>query len=123
MPKPKKQKKQKRKLTAAERAEKKRRQREYKFIFINGKQKRVKREPTIEGMSVDDFLRANADPVWLWQNGMYEELHAWEMRRDGKTLPQEHPGGQTVAPAEAFDMGEPFEEDEDVDDASDSIPF
>ncbi|MDD4735277.1 MAG: hypothetical protein PHP44_04135 [Kiritimatiellae bacterium] len=35
--------KRKRKLTAAEKAEKKRRQREYMTIFVNGKQKRVKR--------------------------------------------------------------------------------
>lgn len=118
MPKQKKPKKQKRKLTAAERAEKKRRRREYEFIFINGKQKRVKREPTIDGMSVDDFLRANADPVWLLQNGMYEELHAWEMRRDGKTLPEVHLGNRTVAPVESFDTDEPFD-----DDASESVPF
>jgi hypothetical protein len=35
--------KRKRKLTAAEKKEKKRRQKEYMTIFINGKQKRVKR--------------------------------------------------------------------------------
>ncbi len=39
--------KQKRKLTAAEKAEKRRRRREYMTVFINGKQKRVKRRPTI----------------------------------------------------------------------------
>ena len=66
--------KQKRKLTAAEKAEKQCRQREYMTIFINGKQKRVKREPTIDGMSVDDFIRENADPIWLMQNKMYEDL-------------------------------------------------
>jgi hypothetical protein len=115
--------KQKRKLTTAERAEKKRRQREYKFIFINGKQKRVKREPTIEGKSVDEFLRANADPVWLLQNGMYEELYAWEMKRDGETTSEEHPNGHGAPTAEPFDMGEPFDEGEDIDDASDSVPF
>jgi hypothetical protein len=38
--------KRKRKLTAAEKAEKKQRQKEYMTIFINGKQKRVKRPPT-----------------------------------------------------------------------------
>lgn len=73
--------KQKRKLTPAEKAEKKRRQREYMTIFINGKQKRVKREPTIDGMPVDEFIRRNADPIWLLQNGMYEELHQWELER------------------------------------------
>lgn len=66
--------KQKRKLTAAEKAEKKRRRREYMTVFINGKQKRVKRPPTIDGIPVDEFVRRNADPVWLLENEMYEEL-------------------------------------------------
>ena len=38
-------------------------------VFLNGKQKRIKRPPTIEGMDADDFIRRNADPVWLLQNG------------------------------------------------------
>ena len=71
--------KQKRKLTAAEKAEKKRRQKEYMTIFVYGKQKRVKRPPTIDGMDVDEFIRINADPIWLKQNEMYEELYAWEI--------------------------------------------
>ena len=37
--------KRKRKLTSTEKAEKKRRQKEYMTIFINGKQKRIKRPP------------------------------------------------------------------------------
>ena len=64
----------KRKLTAAEKAAKKRRQQEYMTIFINGKQKRVKRPPTIDGMDVDEYIRRNADPIWLQQNGMWEYL-------------------------------------------------
>jgi uncharacterized protein YnzC (UPF0291/DUF896 family) len=66
--------KRKRKLTAAEKAEKKRRQKEYMTIFINGKQKRVKRPPTIDGMDVDEFIRRNADPIWLHQNEMWEYM-------------------------------------------------
>ena len=66
--------KRKRKLTAAEKAEKKRRQKEYMTIFINGKQKRVKRPPTIDGMDVDEFIRRNADPIWLHQNEMWEYI-------------------------------------------------
>jgi hypothetical protein len=62
----------KRKLTAAEKAEKKRRQKEFMTIFINGKQKRVRRPPTIDGIGVDDFIRRNADPIWLHQNEMWE---------------------------------------------------
>jgi hypothetical protein len=62
----------KRKLTAAEKAEKKRRREQFMTIFINGRQKRVKRPPTIEGMDPDEFIRRNADPIWLHQNEMWE---------------------------------------------------
>ena len=67
-------KKQKRKLTPQQKAAKARRRQEYETIFINGKQKSVKRAPTLDGMSVDEFIRNNADPIWLLQNEMYEEL-------------------------------------------------
>jgi hypothetical protein len=64
----------KQKLTAVEKAEKRRRQKEYMTIFINGKQKRMKRPPTIDGMDIDDFIRRNADPIWLHQNEMWEYM-------------------------------------------------
>lgn len=64
--------KQKRELTPVEKAEKQRRQKNYMTIFINGKQKRVKRPPTIDGMSVEEFIRRNADPIWMHQNEMWE---------------------------------------------------
>ena len=64
----------KRKLTPAEKRAKKRRQREYMTVFVNGKQKRVKRPPTIDGISVDEFIRRNADPIWLHQNEMWEYI-------------------------------------------------
>jgi len=67
-------KKPKRKLTAAEKSEKRRRQKDYMTIFIHGKQKRVKRPPTVEGLEVDEFIRRNADPIWLHQNEMWEYL-------------------------------------------------
>jgi hypothetical protein len=66
--------KRRRKLTAAEKTEKKLRQKKYMTIFINGKQKRVKRPPTIDGMDVDEFIRRNVDPIWLQQNEMWEYL-------------------------------------------------
>ena len=66
--------KRKRKLTPAEKAEKKRRREQYMTIFMNGKQKRVKRPPTIDGMDVDEFIRRNADPIWLHQNEMWEYM-------------------------------------------------
>jgi len=64
----------KRKLSLAEKADKKRRREEYMTIFINGKQKRVKRHPTVEGMDPDEFIRRNADPIWLHQNEMWEDI-------------------------------------------------
>jgi hypothetical protein len=66
--------KQKRKLTPAEKAEKKRRRAMYETVFIGGKQKRVKREPTIDGLSIDEFVRRNTDPIWYYQNEMWERM-------------------------------------------------
>jgi len=63
-------------LAAAQKRARKRakqeRQRKYMWVFINGKQVRIDRTPTIEGMDPDDFIRQNADPVWLHQNEMWE---------------------------------------------------
>ena len=70
--------KQKKKLTPAQKATKRKRQKEYMTIFMNGKQKRVKRPPTIEGMDVDEFIRRNADPIWLHQNEMWEYMDQTE---------------------------------------------
>lgn len=68
--------KQKRRLTSEEKAEKGRRRREYMTIFINGKQKRVRRPPTIDGMDGEEFIIRNADPIWLHQNEMWEYMTA-----------------------------------------------
>ena len=70
--------KKKRKLTARERSEKKRRSRELMTIFIHGKMKRIPRPPQIEGLDVDEFIRHNADPIWLHQNEMWEFLEEYE---------------------------------------------
>lgn len=64
--------KRKRRLTAAEKAAKKRRRAEFRTVFINGKQKRVRRPPTIDGMSVDEFIRRNADLIFLHEHEMWE---------------------------------------------------
>jgi len=66
----------KRKLTPAQKrarkAAKTERQRKYEWVFINGKQVRIERPPTVDGMPVDQFIEENADPVWLHQNEMCE---------------------------------------------------
>ena len=66
MPKP------KRKLTAAERRARRERKKNFMTIFVNGKQKRVRRPQLIDGLPVDEFIARNADPIWLHQNGMWE---------------------------------------------------
>lgn len=68
--------KQKRKLTPSEKSQK------------NGKQKRVKRLPIIDGIDLDDFIQRTADPIWLHQNEMWENMdsEAPEEIDDGKSL-------------------------------------
>ena len=63
----------KRKLTTAQKAAKKRQRREYMMIFVNGKQKRVKRPQTIDGIDADEFVRRNADALWYQQNEQWED--------------------------------------------------
>ena len=64
----------KRKLTPAQKRARKKRREEFMTIFIHGKQKRVRRPLTIDGMDVDEFIMRNADPIWLHQNGLWEYL-------------------------------------------------
>jgi hypothetical protein len=61
-----------RKLTAAEKAAKKRRKAEFQTVFVNGKQKRVRRPPTIDGMDAEEFIRRNADLIFLHEHEMWE---------------------------------------------------
>lgn len=63
-----------RKLTAREKAQRTRRKREFMTIFVNGKQKRIRRPPTIDGIDSHEFILRNADPIWLHQNEMWELL-------------------------------------------------
>lgn len=66
----------KKKLTPAQngakRAAKAERQRKYESVFMNGKQVRIKRPPTVDGMPVEQFIEENADPIWLHQNELWE---------------------------------------------------
>ena len=64
----------KRKRTPAEKRARRERKKKYMTIFVNGKQKRVPRPIKIEGLPVDEFLAANADPIWLHQNEMWEMI-------------------------------------------------
>jgi hypothetical protein len=66
------------KLTPAQQRAKKKakaeRQKKYQWVFMKGKQIRIKRPPPIDGMDVDEFIQNNADPIWLHQNGLWEYM-------------------------------------------------
>ena len=66
--------KRKRKLSSAEKRARKKRRAEFMTIFVHGKQRRIRRPPTIDGLEVDEFIRRNADPIWLHQNGLWEYM-------------------------------------------------
>ena len=87
----------KRKLTKAQKAEKKRRQQEYMTIFIRGKQKRVKRPSPIDEMDVEEFIRANADPIWLHQEGLWEYM-------EENAMPIMNPRVKTVAAKDDYTL-------------------
>ena len=76
------------KLTAAQKrikkAAKAERQKKYEWVFINGKQVRVKRCPAIDGMDVDEFILRNAGPLWLHQNEMWEYIETDENHESKK---------------------------------------
>jgi hypothetical protein len=87
----------KRKLSARERAAKRERNRKFMTIFINGKQKRVRREPTIDGIPVDEFIRQNADPIWLHQNEMWEYMQE-QPGENEQTFPREQRDAENDIP-------------------------
>lgn len=72
----------KKRFTAAQKRARKdakaERQKKYMWVFMNGKQVRVKRPPTVDGIPVDDFILQNADPIWLHQNEMWEYIETEE---------------------------------------------
>ena len=72
----------KKKLTAAQKRARKKakaeRQKKYMWVFMNGKQVRVKRPLTIDGMDVDEYIQQNAYPIWLHQNEMWEYIQTDE---------------------------------------------
>jgi len=57
-------------------------QKKYMWIFRNGKRVRIKRPPTIDGVELDEFIRRNADPIWLHQNEIWEYMDEEPERSD-----------------------------------------
>ena len=66
--------KKKEKIISCTKGSKKRTTKGVHATFVRGKQKRVKRPPTIDGIDADEFIRRNADPIWLHQNEMWEYI-------------------------------------------------
>ena len=97
----------KKKLTAAQRAARKKRKAEFMTVFRNGRQVRVPRPPTVDGMPVEEFIRENADPIWLHQHGYWEILHERAMEEQ----------------EEMNASNEPFVRKAKITDESDDIPF
>ncbi|WP_445769298.1 hypothetical protein [Rheinheimera sp.] len=66
----------KKKLTSAQKRAKKaakaERKKKYQWVFVNGKQVRIKRPPIVDGIPVDQFIEENADSFWLYQNELWE---------------------------------------------------
>ena len=72
----------KKKLTAAQKRARKiakaEERKKYTWVFMNGEQVKVKRPPTIEGISIDEYIQQNADPIWLHENEMWEYMQTDE---------------------------------------------
>ena len=72
----------KRKLTPKQKIEKELRRQKYMYVFMNGRQVRVERPPMIDGIPVDEFIKNNADPIWLHQNEMWELIEELESEQE-----------------------------------------
>lgn len=68
----------KKKLTAAQKKAKAEIQKKYMWVFMSGKQVRVRRPEMIDGIPKDEWIEQNASPIWLHQNEMWEVLDARE---------------------------------------------
>lgn len=41
---------------------------------MNGKMKRVRKPPTVQGTALDEFLRTHVDPIFLHHEGLWEYI-------------------------------------------------
>jgi hypothetical protein len=80
--------------------------------FVGGRMKRRK-IPLIEGLEVDEFIRRNADDIFLFQAGYYEILHERETaaaRMSEGELERERQKGAAAGASAAL----PADDDDDV---------
>ena len=98
----------KKKLTPAQRAARKQRKKDFMTVFMNGKQVRVRRPATVDGMDVEDYIRCNADDIWLHQHGYWDTL-------DERYAPKEdEPENETSDPPPENMVDGKFVADEDI---------
>jgi len=68
----------KKKLTTAQKRVRKKikeeNQKKYMWVFLNGKQVKIKRPLMIEGIDAEEYIQQNADPIWLHKNEMWEYI-------------------------------------------------
>lgn len=83
-------KKPKRKLTAAERRKRKEWRAAHQMIFINGKQRWVRRPPLIDGIDAELFYERNATPIEMHQDGRWDLLQAMA-DADAQPRPDDRP--------------------------------
>ena len=65
----------KKKLSNQEKVKRKK----YQWIFINGKQVKIRKPETINRMLIEEFIKENADSFWLHQNEMWEYIEDEEI--------------------------------------------
>ena len=68
-------KKGKKKLTAAQRRARRERRLDSMTIFVKGMKKRVPRPRLIDGLTPDEFLARNTDPILMHQEGLWEMMN------------------------------------------------
>ena len=77
-------------------------------IFVNGRQKRVRREPTFDGLPLEDFILQNADPSFLHQEGRWdileERARAEREKSEGGGLMEEKRERKTPVLDDDFDI-------------------
>jgi hypothetical protein len=49
---------------------------QFEFFFVNRKQKRLKVR-LVDGIPVSEFVKRNADDIFLLQSGQYERMRQW----------------------------------------------
>ena len=64
------------KLTPAQKRARRERKRKFKMIFINGKQRWVRKPETIGGLPIEEFIARNAGPIDFHEMEMWEHMNA-----------------------------------------------